>query len=325
MTTLTDRYVAAVLRAVPDKSRAEIERELRASIADALDAHIGNGEDRELAETAVLTELGDPSLLAREYAGPPHYLIGPNVYHAYVRTLGTLLAVFLPLSWSLLLAIWLLGGNSLLEALATASGGALTVGLLVAFWTTLAYSVVDRSAEARQELAAAFGSAPGMWGPERLPSSTAMRPGRQRASIEAVVGGAIGIVLLFVQRSVSPFSDPAGQPIPILNPELWSFWLPALIAIAAALVVTEFTALAVGSWSPWLAVLITLIQLASATGYIYLLATGSLFNPAFFDRLGLAGWIAAGSLPVLGLILLSAVDTGTRVAKLWGVSTGRSR
>ena len=38
MTTLTDRYIAATLRSVPEKSRGDLERELRASIGDAIDA-----------------------------------------------------------------------------------------------------------------------------------------------------------------------------------------------------------------------------------------------------------------------------------------------
>ena len=38
--TLTDRYVAATLRTLPEKQRPDIEKELRASIADAVDDRI---------------------------------------------------------------------------------------------------------------------------------------------------------------------------------------------------------------------------------------------------------------------------------------------
>ena len=67
MATLTDRYVDATLRGVPQAKRADIERELRASIADAIDARADSGDSSADAEVAVLTELGDPARLAAGY------------------------------------------------------------------------------------------------------------------------------------------------------------------------------------------------------------------------------------------------------------------
>ena len=43
--TLTDRYVAATLRTVPEKQRPDIEKELRASIADAIDDRLEAGAE----------------------------------------------------------------------------------------------------------------------------------------------------------------------------------------------------------------------------------------------------------------------------------------
>jgi hypothetical protein len=325
VTTLTDRYVAAVLRSVPERSRTDIERELRASIADAIDARVEQGEARDAAETAVLTDLGDPSRLAAEYAGPARYLIGPSVYGSYLRTLGMVSAVLVPVSWLAVIAVWLAGGSGLFTSIVTASVVALFAALLVAFWTTLAYAVFERSAEVRAEMAEAFGAKPARWTPDRLPASTAIRPIRTNDAVEAIVGGTIGIALLFVQRSVSPFSDAAGQPIPFLNPGLWDFgspWALVLVAVAVAWVAAEFVLLARGTWSVWLAIPLTAIQLASATIYIYLLASGQLFNPAFFEKLGAAPWVAPGSIPVLLLIFFSVVDAGQSIAKLWGAPIG---
>jgi hypothetical protein len=324
VTMLTDRYVAAVLRSVPEKTRGDIERELRASIGDALDARLAKGEAPETAEIAVLTELGDPGKLAAEYAGPPQYLIGPGVFHLYVRTLGLVLAFVVPVTWSLFVAIWVAGGASLPSAVLTASLAALFVALLIGFMTTAGYAAVDRCADEPElaELAAAFGK-PGQWTPDRLPASAAVRPLRVGDAVEQIVGGSIGIALVFVQRSVSPFSDAQGNVIPILNPDLWSFWLPVLVAIAAAWILAEFAMLGRGSWSPGIALVISVISLASATAYIYLLATGQLFNPAFFEKLGMRPWIEAGSISVLIMILLAIVDAGTRTAKLWGAPIGR--
>ena len=44
-TTLTDRYVWAVLRSLPEAQRADIDRELRGTIADTIDAKIEAGSE----------------------------------------------------------------------------------------------------------------------------------------------------------------------------------------------------------------------------------------------------------------------------------------
>ncbi len=43
-TSLTDRYVAAAMRTVPEKQRDDLGTELRASIDDQIDARVENGE-----------------------------------------------------------------------------------------------------------------------------------------------------------------------------------------------------------------------------------------------------------------------------------------
>ena len=75
MTTLTDRYVDAALRRLPADKRPDIDKELRASIADAVDDRVGAGTDPAQAEVAVLTDLGDPARLAAGYADQPLHLI----------------------------------------------------------------------------------------------------------------------------------------------------------------------------------------------------------------------------------------------------------
>ncbi len=325
MTTLTDRYVAATLRSVPEKSRTDIERELRASIADALEAHLARGETREAAETAVLTELGDPSRLAAEYAGPPQYLIGPGMYQPYVRTLGVVLVFAVPAVWSLVLAVWVAGGDSLANSVLTASVAALFVALLAAFWTTVGYAAVERSEDARREMSAALGVTPGPWTPDRLPAATSLRPIRVGDAVETIVGSTIGIAFLFVQRSVSPFGDAAGHPITVLSPDLWSFWIPAMVAVSVAWIATQFVTLVRGTWTAGTALALTVIALIYGAIYVYLLATGQLLNTAFFDKFGAAPWVEAGSIPVLLMILATAIDSGTRIARAWGIRIGKGR
>ena len=48
--TLTDRYVAATLRSVPKRQRADIDAELRALIADGIEDRLEAGATTESAE-----------------------------------------------------------------------------------------------------------------------------------------------------------------------------------------------------------------------------------------------------------------------------------
>ena len=64
MSTLTDRYVWAAVRSIPEKQRGELEPELRGLIADTADAQREKGVADADVERATLLELGDPERLA---------------------------------------------------------------------------------------------------------------------------------------------------------------------------------------------------------------------------------------------------------------------
>ena len=74
----TERYLAATLRSIPEPQHADVERELRSSIADAVEERVAAGEDRLAAERTVLEGLGDPAQLAAAYTGRAAYLIGQS-------------------------------------------------------------------------------------------------------------------------------------------------------------------------------------------------------------------------------------------------------
>ena len=327
MTTLTDRYIAATLRSVPEKSRGDLERELRASIGDDVDARVAKGEKPDAAEVAVLTELGDPALLAASYAGPQRYLIGPRFFHGYTRTLAMVFAFTMPTTWAVLLAVWIAAGNSVGAAIVTSSAAALAVGMIAAFWTTVGYAVVEAAETAREadgevpEWAAEIRKAIA-WAPDRLPKETSGRSVRINDAVEAIVGGSISIALVFIQRSVSPFSDASGAAIPILNPALWSTWIPILIALTVTWMAVEFFKLVRGAWSVPIAVAITFVTVAITGLQVYLLGTGQLFNPAFLEKIGATGWLAAGSPLVLILVALNVFEAAKKIFRAWSSTLG---
>ena len=92
-TSLTDRYVDAAMRTVPEQQRQDLGAELRASIEDQIDGRVHNGEEHSAAERAVLTELGDPDKLAAGYTDRPLWLIGPRYYLTWWRLTKLLWAI----------------------------------------------------------------------------------------------------------------------------------------------------------------------------------------------------------------------------------------
>ncbi|MEJ7803136.1 MAG: permease prefix domain 1-containing protein [Candidatus Limnocylindria bacterium] len=101
MTQLTERYLAASVRGLPEAQRTDVERELRSSIADALEDRVTAGEDRVAAEKAVLEGLGDPVRLAAGIAGRPLHLIGPDLFVEYPVMLALAAGVLLVTAWEI--------------------------------------------------------------------------------------------------------------------------------------------------------------------------------------------------------------------------------
>jgi hypothetical protein len=283
MTSLTDRYVAATLRGIPEKQRADVDRELRSSIADALEDRVANGEERAAAETAVLEELGDPSRLASGMTGRPLYLVGPELFPAYRYILFLLLAIVVPIVGIVEAAVELGAGAGIGSALLEGIGGALSVGVHLAFWVTLAFAIAERVDPAtwRREDMKELREITGPWKVEHLPelrTSGAVTVGETVGEI-VTVGISIGGLLWL--RGWSWVTDAAGQPIPLFDPALWNFWFPLLIALLGLQVAFHVVKLVVGRWTIGLAIVNAVLLAAFAIPFAVLALTGSLINPAF--------------------------------------------
>jgi len=96
---LIDLYAAEVGRHLPEKMREDIEKEIRSMIEDMLEDESqaqGKPVDETLAVT-VLKRLGSPEKMAASYL-PPRYLIGPELFPAFIHTLRVVLPIILVLA-----------------------------------------------------------------------------------------------------------------------------------------------------------------------------------------------------------------------------------
>ncbi len=285
--SLTDRYVAATVSGLDEAQRPEVERELHATIEDMVDARLEAGATtRADAERAVLVELGDPLRLAAGYSGRPLHLIGPGVYPEWLRLVRVLLVVVVPIS-----VIGTLVARLFVEDLATTNVGslvgssialAITVAVHVVFWTTLVFVILERTGHASLDT----------WTPEQLPDTS----GTGRVGFGETAGSVVFLVLVALalvwQQTSSPVTS-GGESVPVLDPALWSGWIPWLLVVLAADAVVALLAYRRGRWSTGLALANVALDLAFAVPLLLLLRDGSLFNPAFVDVLVEGGWADA--------------------------------
>jgi hypothetical protein len=271
--TLTDRYIQAVIRTIPEQQRGDVAAELRGSIADQLEARLAAGGALDDAERDLLNELGDPDKLAAGYADRPLHLIGPRYYLEWWRLLKLLLAIVVPLAAFGIALGQTLAGTPIGGIIGSTIGGAITVAVHLAFWTALVFALVERSDEARTAIAP--------WTVDRLRAENPYTGARFVDMIVSVVFLAIAAVALVWDQLVGAVYL-GGRWMSFLSPELWPWWAGALliaIGIDAVLLIVVFLA---GRWTYALAAVNAVLNVVVAVPAIWLLSHDMLLNKAFW-------------------------------------------
>jgi hypothetical protein len=244
MTSLTDRYVHVTVRNLDEGQRHDVEQELRGTIEDMVDARLdaGAAASRDDAERAVLVELGDPMRLAAEYTGRPLHLIGPAIYPEWRRLVTLLLWTVVPVVTVINLVLRLfvddLASEGVGAAFASSAGLGLQVALHVVFWTTLVYALVERSQPGKAVIA---------WDPDQLPEDDGRSVGIGETVSSVVMLLLVGLALIW-QQTNSPL-EVDGESVPVLDPALWSGWIPFLLGVVVAQIVVALAVFRARRWT----------------------------------------------------------------------------
>lgn len=298
--SLTDRYVAAVVRRLPANQQDDVARELRGTIEDTIDGR-RPGIDEFAAEREALEALGEPARLAADYANSPGYLIGPDVYVDYVRLLRVLLAIVPTV-------IAMVFGGMYLFVPDGSIGGAIgrlvsswwLSAIQVAFWTTLAYALVERYGNPADR------SAKRRWSLDRLDD---LVPAREFTLLEtAFTVGFYGLLaaLLLAVPNLSTLAL-GGSVVNVFHPGLWPAWIWYFVLVLGASMVLEVVKYRTGRWTQPLAVTNVVLSLVFALPLLSLLLTDRLLDPDGMARLqSLLGWSAV-DIPKFGLAAIVVV------------------
>ena len=301
-TTLTQRYIDATIRTIPLPAQDDVRAELEASIFDAIEARVEQGEDRPAAERAVLTELGDPAALAAGFADRPLHLIGPKYYLSWWRLLKLLLYIVPACVFG---AVAL--GQTLADApLGTVIGQSIVAGmgtvLHLCFWVTIVFVVIERT-----------GADAGMrWDVDQLPEPRQV--GTSRTDLIAgvlILALSAGAILWDQFRG---FARLEGQSLPILHAGIWP-WIMVLIALQALFTVMLYVR---GRWSPAFAVGNTVLALLFMSLVLTALGRALLFNPEFLHTLQAVSGMSGETLRILAVLLVFGVIG----VSLWSIIDG---
>ncbi|MBM7504066.1 hypothetical protein ACFPER_11310 [Agromyces aurantiacus] len=316
--TLTDRYVHAATRTVPEAQRPEFARELRERIGDQIDARLASGAGTTTAdaESAVLTELGDPERLAAGYLDRPMQLIGPRYYLPWLRLLKLLLSIVVPISTAAVIFAKLISGGTVGQAMLDGLSTGFSVAVNLAFWVTLVFAIVERAPSRSSSI--------GEWTLAQLPELPKARQVGLGDLIASIVFLVLFVVALVWQTFTVQF--PGGETTPVLNPELWTFWLPYLIGIAALEVVFIALLYRNGTWNWVFAGANVALNAAFAIPVAWLAATGQLLNPGFFE---LVGWPegddpggVVSTAVIAGVVIIAVWDSVDGILKAWRAQRG---
>lgn len=323
---LINAYVAEVGRRLPEKQRADIEREIRSMIEDTLEdeSHTqGRSADEDML-VGVLKRIGSPEKLAASYA-PPQYLVGPALYPSYLLSLKLVLGIVLALGAVGVAISATLGAgfgsnaNAPIEALRGLSLGALSLinaGIQVVGMVTIIFALIQRAAPGLKPQ----GIHPAEFDPRKLKAAPEPEgePFKPAGLVVEIVLAMVALALFnFYPQAVGVynFNGSPWKVIPVLAAAFFAY-VPFMSILWALEVALKGSVLAAGRWTPalrWGALALKVL----GAGLIYVILTGpeiiafpaeAIINPgsaAFPGQLN--HWINVGMRLTLGIALVVSI------------------
>jgi len=285
-----DIYIQEVIRRLPEKSRGDIEMELRSTILDMMpDAYTESDVD------IALTQLGEPAKLANQYRDRQNFLIGPKFFESYITILKISLSIAVLVSLIVTVVdqvIKFTDDITLLEAgisFITSFLGIIIQALMNVFcWVTIIFAILDRIVDDASMKTK-------KWTPEDLKYILPIEPKNQISKAEIFLGlfwTAIWATMYFKASELLGIyekSESDNKLIfvePLFNQEvLLSFWpiIAVFIIIEVGLTLHKWM---VGRWTNNMAVLNTIYHIAFFIFTIVLINQANLFNMDFIEYLG---------------------------------------
>lgn len=276
---LIDRYIYAVTKELPKKSRPETARVLRVLIDEKIE-EMDDSLTEEEKTVKVLRELGNPKVLADTYRGHERYLIGPRYYDKYLFVLKVVAA-------SIVIGISVAAGAATLfspETDTTVLGvitsyiGSLFSGLLWgAAWVTAIFALLEYKQVPLEE------EGKEGWEPVRLPQLPERKALISRGeSIFSIMFSTIILTLFFFLPEVIGIYFMEGSEwnfIPLFNLEMLTSFKFMIFIIFTINILIELIKIIKGRWTLTIALITTALNVISAVLFITVIYNMDIWSP----------------------------------------------
>lgn len=288
---LINRYIYAVTQKLAESQRADIEKELHGLIEDMLEdrgAGVGIASTEDVEQ--VLLELGPPGDMAARYRGRERYLIGPGLIDSYWSVLRIVLysvAVALGIAY---MVDFFTSSDPNAEKLLEYFVSLLSVAIHGFAWVTVIFAYIEYRG-ARQVSKDA-------WKPSDLP--VIPEPAVRIKPIEPVLG-ILFSVLFFVLFTFSidligvHRFDENSIAIPVFEQAAFAKYLPLIWLLTAFSIFNEARKLITRKWTPQIAVMHVIFNVASVIVAVILFSDMAIWNPTFMEQLAQTGFVTPGS------------------------------
>lgn len=273
---MIERYIYAVAKELPRDAREKVSAELRRQIYERkqqLDGELSESE--KIYE--VLSEMGNPKLLARQYRTKERYLIGPKYFDKYMFVLKiVLLSILIGLSvvqgFSVIFSVNtvydILGGyiSSLLSALL--QGTAWVTGI----FALLEYNDISLNTKLAEE----------KWEPNQLPPIPKEKARISRTeSVFAIIFSTLFLTLFFFAPDaigIYWFLGSRMNFVPIFNLGELAVFRILIFVVFTLNILVELIKIIKGRWTRMLAIIISVLNVISAGVLIAALSNPDLWN-----------------------------------------------
>jgi len=282
MNDLIERYIHDVTRRLPEASRVEVGKELRANIDDMLP----NTPTEEDVKKVLIT-LGEPRVLASKYRGKQRYLISPEWMDEYLQVLKIVLIVLGSLAFFSALI------THILYPTATTAIGIFAEVVANAFsdvWSSLfnGFAMVTLIFVAIDYFK--VNSKKGPWNPDKLPK-VPKETDIKISKVGSIIGmmmslilGSFFIFLLFEnQRYIAWFEIEGGIHLvaPLFTDSVCQIFAPLFIVSFLLAIGDSVIKYYYGKWNIVTATSHTIYQILSVALVITFFRQPNLLNPAF--------------------------------------------
>lgn len=287
---LINRYIYAVTQKLPESQRADIEKELHGLIEDMLEDRGAGGEIASTeAVEQVLLELGPPGEMAARYKGRERYLIGPGLIDSYWSVLRIVLYSIAVALGIVYIIDFFTSPEPTAEQLLEYFVSLLSVATQAFVWVTVIFAYIEYRGTRQVPKDA--------WKPADLP--VIPDPASQIKPIEPV----LGIIFSILFNVLFTFSiDLIGVyrlnetlvAIPVFEQAAFAKYLPLIWFLTAFSILKDSIKLITRKWTPQLAVVHVMFNVASVIVAVIVFSDMAIWNPSFMDQLMQLGLITPG-------------------------------